>query len=79
MPKLVRISGTKLVKTLHNLGFSIIRQRGSHVRMMKKHDGRTHYVTVPLHPILDRGTLRSIIRSISVCISEEDVQELFYS
>lgn len=25
------------------------------------------------------GTLRSIIRSISVCISDEDVQELFYS
>ena len=79
MPRLVRISGGKLVKILQNLGFSVVRQRGSHVRMLKKQDSRNNYVTVPLHPIIDRGTLRSIIRSISFCVSEETIQELFYS
>lgn len=79
MHKLARVSGGKLVKILQGLNFSIIRQRGSHVRMLRKQDGRNHYVTVPLHPIIDRGTSRSIIRSISSCVSEETIQELFYS
>ena len=37
MPKkLPQVSGTKLLKFLQNLGYSVIRQRGSHVRL-KKH------------------------------------------
>ncbi len=34
--KLPQISGLKLIKILHKTGFSIIRRRGSHVRLEKR-------------------------------------------
>ena len=55
------IKGKELIAFLKTLGFSVIRQRGSHVRM-KSEDGR--YTTVPLHSSDDipKGLLRKIIR-----------------
>ncbi len=55
------IKGKDLVTFLETLGFTIIRQRGSHVRM-KSDDGR--YTSVPVHSgeDLPKGLLRKIIR-----------------
>ena len=55
------IKGKELIAFLKTLGFSVIRQRGSHVRM-KSGDGR--YTTVPLHSSdnIPKGLLRKIIR-----------------
>jgi len=78
MPKLVRLSGTRTVKILGGIGFIVLRQRGSHVRMVMRHSERSCFVTVPLHPMLDRGTLKSIIRTIAPCVPEETIKELFY-
>jgi predicted RNA binding protein YcfA (HicA-like mRNA interferase family) len=53
--------GKDLVAFLQTQGFTVIRQKGSHVRM-KSEDGR--YTTVPIHSGEDipRGLLRKIIR-----------------
>jgi len=55
------ISGKELVAFLESLGFTVIRQKGSHVRM-KSDDGR--YTTVPIHSgeEIPKGLLRKIIR-----------------
>jgi predicted RNA binding protein YcfA (HicA-like mRNA interferase family) len=55
------IRGKELVAFLESLGFSVIRQKGSHVRM-KSGDGR--YTTIPIHSGEDipTGLLRKIIR-----------------
>ena len=55
------IKGRDLVAFLETLGFTVIRQKGSHVRM-KSADGR--YTTVPVHSGDDvpKGLLRKIIR-----------------
>lgn len=55
------IKGKNLISFLETLGFTVIRQRGSHVRM-KSDDGR--YTTVPVHSGEDipKGLLRKIIR-----------------
>ena len=55
------IRGKDLIAFLEKLGFTIIRQRGSHVRM-KSDDGR--YTTIPVHSGEDipKGLLRKIIR-----------------
>jgi predicted RNA binding protein YcfA (HicA-like mRNA interferase family) len=55
------IKGKDLVTFLETLGFTIIRQKGSHV-WMKSDDGR--YTTVPVHSgeDLPKGLLRKIIR-----------------
>ncbi|MBN1165909.1 MAG: type II toxin-antitoxin system HicA family toxin [Methanospirillaceae archaeon] len=55
------IKGKTLISFLETLGFVIIRQKGSHVRM-RSEDGRC--TTVPIHSGEDipKGLLRKIIR-----------------
>ena len=55
------IKGKDLIAFLETLGFVVIRQKGSHVRM-KSNDGR--YTTVPVHSgeEVPKGLLRKIIR-----------------
>lgn len=59
--KLPRLSGKEVIKVLSKIGFKAIRQRGSHVFMMKEGPEKRTTV-VPLHEEIDRGTLLEIIR-----------------
>jgi len=61
------ICGATCVAALGKLGYRVLRQKGSHVRLVAP--GRSP-VTVPLHGELDRGTLRSIIRTVDVGVDE---------
>jgi predicted RNA binding protein YcfA (HicA-like mRNA interferase family) len=54
------VSGRALVRALERDGWSVVRQRGSHVRLKKL--GRRHALVVPLHKELKRGTLAGILR-----------------
>jgi predicted RNA binding protein YcfA (HicA-like mRNA interferase family) len=54
------ISGKRCAKALERLGYTVARQRGSHLRLV--HPNRPP-VTVPLHDELDRGTLAVILRA----------------
>ena len=67
MPPLPIISGRQCVQALHGVGYETVRQRGSHVRL---HAAERRPVTVPLHSELDRGTLRSIIRTAGLSVEE---------
>ena len=60
------ISGTEALRALERLGFSVIRQAGSHVRLAQG-DRR---VTVPMHRNLVVGTLQSILRQAGVSLDE---------
>jgi predicted RNA binding protein YcfA (HicA-like mRNA interferase family) len=61
MSRLPILSGKKVIKALEQIGFEVVRQKGSHVRL-KHEDGRV--VTVPVHAGQDisRGLLRKILR-----------------
>jgi len=61
------ISGESCVAALAKLGYRRVRQKGSHLRLAC--EGRAP-VTVPLHPTLDRGTLRSILRAIDLSVDD---------
>ena len=67
MPPLPVISGEQCIAALAKLGYLRVRQRGTHVRLNAPDRPP---VTVPLHPTLDRGTLRSIIRSTQLTVDE---------
>jgi len=66
MPKLPSISGKKAIKAFEKLGFSVARQRGSHVVMKKSGRG----CVVPAHKTLAIGTLRSAIKQAGVTPDE---------
>ncbi|MGA6970131.1 MAG: type II toxin-antitoxin system HicA family toxin [Candidatus Binatus sp.] len=61
------ISGQDCVKALNRLGYRQVRQKGSHIRLVC--EGHNP-VTVPMHPTLDRGTLRAIIRTVEITVDE---------
>ncbi|MCD6407874.1 type II toxin-antitoxin system HicA family toxin [bacterium] len=65
MPHLPVVSGRELVKFLGKLGYQVIRQKGSHVRLKKDTPSGTHYITIPSHKIIAKGTLNDILNRIS--------------
>ena len=65
MPKLPRVSGRRLIKLLEHLGYRVIRQRGSHIRLQKILPSGTHHLTVPGHRELATGTLNDILARVS--------------
>ena len=61
MSHLPVISGRECVRALERGGFHIVRQEGSHIVLRRENP--FCQVVVPDHRTLDRGTLRSILRS----------------
>lgn len=62
MSKLPRLSGKEIIKALSKIGFKSVRQKGSHVIMVKMMGDDKRGLVVPLHKEIDRGTLVDIIR-----------------
>ena len=59
--KLPIVSAAKVIKALASAGFSVSRQSGSHVIMVKHENDNKTTVVVPKHNELAKGTLLSII------------------
>lgn len=65
-PKLPTVSGKKLISVLKSLGYRIVRQRGSHVRLEKATPAGTHKITVPINDPLAKGTLNDILSKVAL-------------
>ena len=68
MPELPQLSGRKTVRAFKLLGWKVARQKGSHIILIK--DGQTATLSVPDHKEVAKGTLRSLIRSAGITVSE---------
>jgi predicted RNA binding protein YcfA (HicA-like mRNA interferase family) len=68
MSRLPVISGRECVKVLEKIGFSLKRQEGSHIVLRRQ--SPFAQVVVPDHKVLDRGTLRAIIRQGGLSVEE---------
>ena len=68
MSKLPVISGADCVKALGKIGFEVIRQRGSHIVIVR--NSPPSQTTIPNYKELDRGTLRAIIRQTGLTVEE---------
>jgi len=60
------VTGKDLIKCLLSLGYSVVRQKGSHVRLEKSTKVGTHKITVPDHNPVARGTLSDILSKVSI-------------
>ena len=77
-PKLPQISGQDLVRVLQKLGYEVIRQKGSHIRLRKTTNIGEHNITVPEHKTVAKGTLNDIITKVSLWnnVSKDDLIKL---
>ncbi|TKJ39566.1 MAG: hypothetical protein CEE38_02260 [Planctomycetes bacterium B3_Pla] len=70
MPKLPVISGSRAIKCFEKIGYQVIRQRGSHVRMRHKTDSAKKPLTIPRHKTLGKGLVRKLLRDAELSIGE---------
>mgnify|MGYP001568945457 CR=1 FL=1 len=60
--KLPILSGRDVIKILSKQGFTVARQKGSHIILVKESREGKKGVVVPNHKEIDKGTLLEIIR-----------------
>ena len=58
----------EVVKVFERLGWEIARQRGSHIIMTKP--GHLATLSIPDHPYVARGTLRSLIAKAGISLED---------
>jgi predicted RNA binding protein YcfA (HicA-like mRNA interferase family) len=68
MPSVPVLSGREVVRVFESLGWSVARQKGSHIIMTKENEVVT--LSIPNHKEVARGTLRSLIRSANLTVDE---------
>lgn len=74
------IGGVQLANMLQKYGYTIIRQRGSHIRLRSQCKGPEQSLTIPAHSQLKLGTLNQILRAVSEYVGtskEQIANELF--
>ncbi|MFH0862746.1 MAG: type II toxin-antitoxin system HicA family toxin [Candidatus Altiarchaeota archaeon] len=64
------ISGRDAVKKFARLGYAVVRQRGSHIRLEHASDKVRKKLTVPDHKTLGPGLLRKLIRDAEITVDE---------
>jgi predicted RNA binding protein YcfA (HicA-like mRNA interferase family) len=81
MPKIPRdVSGRELTRLLDRYGYKIVRETGSHIRLVSIYRKTEHKITIPDHQSIKIGTLNSILYDISeyLKISKQEItKELF--
>jgi predicted RNA binding protein YcfA (HicA-like mRNA interferase family) len=58
------LTGQELAKALESLGYAVVRQTGSHLRLTTQENSE-HHVTIPNHSPVKIGTLNAILRDIA--------------
>lgn len=73
MPKLPVISSRQLIAFLKRKGFSVVSQKGSHIKMRDR-SGKT--AVIPNHNVIKKGTLKKgILNPLGISV-EELIKEL---
>jgi len=68
MSGLPKLNGRQVAKVFGKFGWQIVRQRGSHIVMIK--DEQIVTLSIPDHDEVAKGTLRSLIRSAGLTVTE---------
>lgn len=75
------LSAEELVNALTKIGYTITRQRGSHIRLTSISNSEEHNITVPNHNPIKIGTLNKILTDISSRLGinkQELLEKLFH-
>jgi len=79
MPRLKRLSGDKIISILKSFDFRVIKQRGSHVKLIRSFKGYDQVLTAIVHRQMDTGTTHGIFKQACKFIPEAELRKHFYS
>lgn len=68
MPEVPLLKPREVVKAFKKLGWEVARQRGSHIILTK--EGHIATLSVPNHPEVARGSLRSLVARAGITIEK---------
>lgn len=68
MPPLPVITPKETIQAFEKLGWTVMRQKGSHIIMTKP--GNIATLSIPNHKEIARGTLRSLISKAGISVDE---------
>jgi len=68
MPGLPKLNGRAVVKAFERDGWQLVRQKGSHMILVK--EGSIATLSVPNHRQIAPGTLRSLIRASGLTVEQ---------
>ena len=68
--KLPTVSGRRVVRALERIGYHVVRQRGSHIRLRDEANPNHLPLTVPDHRTVKPGLLRKILRDADLTVDE---------
>ena len=74
MSSVPSLSYTKIIRALQRDGWTVVRQRGSHIRLQKRTANEVLKLTVPAHRPVKRSTLAHILKQARLDI--ESFQKL---
>ncbi len=69
MSKLPSLSGKNAIKAFIKIGYKVVRQKGSHIRLLHCDIHRIP-LTVPDHKVLGKGLLRKLLRDAEISVDE---------
>jgi predicted RNA binding protein YcfA (HicA-like mRNA interferase family) len=68
MPPVPLLRPREVIRVFERLGWSVARQRGSHIILTKP--GHIATLSIPDHPQVARGTLRTLISQAGLTVEE---------
>ena len=70
MSKVPSLPYTKIIRALQRDGWTVVRQRGSHIRLQKRVGDEVLKLTVPAHRPVKRSTLSHILKQARLDVGE---------
>jgi predicted RNA binding protein YcfA (HicA-like mRNA interferase family) len=68
MPPVPVLPPSDVIKIFQRLGWEVVRQKGSHIIMTRP--GHMATLSIPNHPEVARGTLRSLIAKAGLTVEQ---------
>lgn len=70
MTRAPSVSYLQIIRALQRDGWTVVRQRGSHIRLQKRIAGETLKITVPAHNPVKRSTLSHVLKQARISVEE---------
>ena len=70
MSKVPSLSYTRIIRALQRNGWTVVRQRGSHIRLQKRIGNDVLKIIVPAHRPVKRSTLSHILKQARLDVDE---------